>query len=60
MNAGGVYKFGFPRSDMDVTVEGVQLRPALALGSWVAFKPMASGRTMVMGTWYWLRQRLRP
>ena len=49
MNAGGVYKFGFPRSDMDVTVEGVQLRPALALGSWVAFKPMASGRTMVMG-----------
>lgn len=49
MNAGGVYKFGFPRSDMDVTVEGVQLKPALALGSWVAFKPMASGRTMVMG-----------
>ena len=49
MNAGGVYKFGFPRSDMHVAVQGVQLKPALALGSWVAFKPMASGGTMVMG-----------
>jgi hypothetical protein len=49
MNAGDVYKFGFPRSDMHVAVEGVQIKPALALGSWVAFKPMASGGAMVMG-----------
>src|SRR4051812_182682 len=34
----GVYKFGFPRADLHVTVEGVVLKPALALGSWVAFK----------------------
>lgn len=49
MNAGGVYKFGFPRSDIHASVEGVQIKPALALGSWVAFKAMASGGTMAMG-----------
>lgn len=49
MNPGGVYKFGFARSDMHVIVDGVQVKPALALGSWVAFKAMASGETMAMG-----------
>lgn len=49
MNPGDVYKFSFPRSDMHVTIDGVAVTPALALGSWVAFKPMASGGTMVMG-----------
>ncbi len=33
----GACKFGFPRSDLKVTVEGVRVRPTLALGSWVAF-----------------------
>lgn len=33
----GAYKVGLPRGDMKVTVEGVTLKPALALGSWVAF-----------------------
>jgi hypothetical protein len=37
---GGVYKFGFPRSDLKVSVDGVAIKPALALGSWVAFLPM--------------------
>ncbi|MDP9203395.1 MAG: DUF1259 domain-containing protein [Gemmatimonadota bacterium] len=49
MNPGAVMKFSFPRSDLRVTVEGVQVRPALALGSWVAFVRVASGRAMVMG-----------
>lgn len=49
MNPGSVYKFSFPRSDMHVAVDGVALRPALALGSWVAFKSITGGRTMVMG-----------
>lgn len=35
--ADGAYKFGLPRGDMSVTVEGVQVKPALALGSWLAF-----------------------
>src|SRR5258708_11175497 len=33
----GAYKFGLPRGDFKVTVDGVQVKPALALGSWVAF-----------------------
>jgi hypothetical protein len=46
---GAVHKFGFPRSDLNVTVHGVPVRPALALGSWVAFKRLASGQSMAMG-----------
>lgn len=33
-----VYKISFPRSDLNVTVRGVKVKPGLALGSWVAFK----------------------
>src|SRR5437899_5896805 len=40
---GDVYKFGLPRSDLTVTVDRIQLKPALALGSWVAFKATSSG-----------------
>jgi hypothetical protein len=36
---GGVYKFGFPRSDLKVSVDGVAIKPSLALGSWLAFVP---------------------
>lgn len=47
--AGGVYRVGLPRSDLKVTLDGVELKPALALGSWVAFKPMGDHDAMVMG-----------
>jgi len=40
---GGVQRYSFPRSDLHVTVGGVTIKPALALGSWVAFKRMGSG-----------------
>ncbi|MEO7503464.1 MAG: DUF1259 domain-containing protein, partial [Gemmatimonadaceae bacterium] len=43
------YKFGFPRSDLDVRVGTVKLMPALALGSWVAFLPIGATQAMVMG-----------
>jgi hypothetical protein len=45
---GGVHKFGFPRSDLKVTVDGVAIKPSLALGSWLAFVPTANG-SMFMG-----------
>ncbi|MDQ6870771.1 MAG: DUF1259 domain-containing protein [Gemmatimonadota bacterium] len=45
---GGVARFGFPRSDLNVVLHGVTLKPALALGSWVAFKRIAD-HAMVMG-----------
>ena len=34
---GDVQRFGWPRSDMKVTVAGVQVQPGLALGSWAGF-----------------------
>jgi hypothetical protein len=43
MQPGDVYRYGLPRSDMNVTVEGVRIRPALALGSWIAFKATGDG-----------------
>jgi hypothetical protein len=46
--AGGVHKYGFPRSDLKVSVDGVTIKPGLALGSWVAFLPEGSG-AMFMG-----------
>lgn len=44
----GVYKIGLPRTDLRVKVGDVELKPTLALGSWVAFRKMAA-ETMVMG-----------
>ena len=45
---GGVHKYSFPRSDLKVTVDGVAIKPALALGGWIAFEPAGSG-AMFMG-----------
>ena len=43
-------RYSFPRSDLKVQLDGVTIKPALALGSWVAFQPMgSSGRGVVMG-----------
>jgi hypothetical protein len=46
---GGVMRFSFPRGDLQVKVGDVAVRPALALGSWAAFKRVAPGHTLVMG-----------
>jgi len=40
---GDVYKIALPRTDLQVSVEGVKLKPGLALGSWIAFKPAGQG-----------------
>jgi hypothetical protein len=48
MQPGDVFKVGLPRTDLEVTVRGVQINPVLALGSWVAFKKTGM-MTMVMG-----------
>ena len=45
---GGVHRFSFPRSDLSVTVDGVAIKPALALGGWIGFLPSGSG-AMFMG-----------
>jgi hypothetical protein len=43
----GVIRFGFPRGDLEVTVGDVHVLPALALGSWVAFRPEGARATMM-------------
>jgi hypothetical protein len=48
MEPGDVYKVSMPRSDLEVTADGVQIKPSFALGSWLAFKK-AGEETMVMG-----------
>src|ERR1700757_4991952 len=45
---GDVHRYGFPRTDLTVTLDGVTIKPALALGGWGAFKP-AHGGAMAMG-----------
>jgi hypothetical protein len=40
---GEVHRFNMPRSDLAVTLDGVRLKPAFALGSWVAFKAVSDG-----------------
>lgn len=48
LQSDGAFKFGLPRGDLKVTVDGVQVKPALALGSWLAFSNPAQD-AMVMG-----------
>ncbi len=48
MQPGDVYKYSFPRGDLSVKAAGVAIKPALALGGWVAFKG-TGGDAMAMG-----------
>jgi hypothetical protein len=57
--AGDVHRYGFPRTDLSVTLDGVTIKPALALGGWVAFKPMHGG-AMVMGDLVMLESEINP
>jgi hypothetical protein len=57
--SGDVHRYGFPRSDLTVTLDGVTIKPALALGGWVAFKPM-HGEAMVMGDLVLLETEINP
>jgi len=45
---GGIYRVGLPRTDLKVTLDGVELKPGFALGSWLAFEKMGD-QGMVMG-----------
>ncbi len=57
--SGDVHRYGFPRTDLNVTLDGVTIKPALALGGWVAFKPMP-GEVMVMGDLVLLETEINP
>jgi uncharacterized protein DUF1259 len=57
--SGDVHRYGFPRTDLSVSLDGVSIKPALALGGWLAFKPMQGG-VMVMGDLVLLDTEINP
>src|SRR5437870_7998147 len=57
--SGDVHRYGFPRTDLSVTLDSVAIKPALALGGWVAFKPM-HGEAMAMGDLVLLETEINP
>ena len=57
--SGDVHRYGFPRTDLTVTLDSVTIKPALALGGWVAFKPMG-GEVMAMGDLVLLETEIKP
>jgi hypothetical protein len=59
LQPGDVYKVAFPRSDLAVTLDGVAIKPALALGSWIAFKE-GGGHAMAMGDLVLLPAEVNP
>lgn len=56
----GAYKAGLPRSDLHVTVSSVTVKPALALGSWVALKQVRDTEVMLMGDLVLLESEVGP
>lgn len=45
---GEIHRYGFPRTDLQVTLDGIAIKPALALGGWLGFEPVQDG-AVVMG-----------
>ena len=56
---GDVYRVSFPRTDLHVSVNGLAIKPGLALGSWSAFLG-ADDHAMVMGDLVLLEEELNP
>ena len=55
----GVIKFSMPRKDLHVVVNGVEVKPGLALGSWAAFKRDGAD-AMVMGDLVLTEEEVEP
>jgi hypothetical protein len=59
--AGEVHRYGWPRSDLHVTVGGVAVEPGLALGAWAAFKRTGTGdEAVTMGDLVLLEAEVEP
>ena len=56
---GDVYRLGFPRTDLHVSIAGVDIKPGLALGSWAAFAGN-DNEAMVMGDLVLVENELTP
>jgi hypothetical protein len=60
LQPGEVYKVGMPRGDLHVILGGVQVKPALALGSWVGFKQTGQNEVTAMGDLVLLENEVGP
>ena len=56
---GGVYRVTFPRTDLQVALDGTTLKPGFALGTHVEFLPMG-GQAMLMGDLVLLEPEISP
>jgi hypothetical protein len=59
VQAGDVHRYSFPRSDLAVSLDGVRIKPALALGSWLAFRDLGDNAE-VMGDLVLTQQEVNP
>lgn len=55
----GVFKVGFPRSDLTPNITGVKLTPSMGLSVWAAFK-INGNNAMVMGDLVLLEDQVNP
>jgi Domain of Unknown Function (DUF1259) len=56
---GDVYRVSFPRTDLHVSIDGLAIKPGLALGSWAAFLG-TDDNAMVMGDLVLLEEEVNP
>lgn len=54
----GFFKISFPRSDLDVGLEGVKLHPGFSHTTWMAFLPLEDGKARMMGDMVLLDQEI--
>ncbi len=59
MMPGDVYRVGFPRTDLRITLDGVTLKPGLASGSYAVFKQYGNDAVM-MGDLALLQTEIEP
>jgi hypothetical protein len=59
LQPGDVIRFGMPRKDLHIVLDGVDIKPGLALGSWVAFK-QDGGVAMIMGDLVLTEEEVEP
>jgi Domain of Unknown Function (DUF1259) len=57
--SGDVHRYGLPRSDLSVSLDGVTLKPGFALGGWIAFEPMGD-KAMMMGDLVLTEKEINP
>jgi Domain of Unknown Function (DUF1259) len=57
---GAVRRYGLPRTDLDVRIDALRIEPALALGSWAAFRGTEGQETMTMGDLVLLEPEVDP